>query len=397
MAKKKASSENEHGELRSGKVAGTKLVSGTNFTNKGLQYANVDGMAMFEGDIILGSMDQIQAEFDSGLVEGVGISGSSYRWPNGVVPYTIASGFPNQNRITDAIAHWEANTRIRFVERNSTNASTYPNYVKFQTSSGCSSFCGMQGGEQPINIGSGCSTGNTIHEIGHAIGLWHEQSREDRDTFVRIEWDNILEGREHNFNQHISDGDDYGTYDYGSIMHYPVNAFSKNGNNTIVPLQPVPAGVIIGQRSGLSQGDIDAVHAMYPFINLPTIKEMTKDPISDPVVTLKEIPKDPIGDQPTFKEVRKDPIQDPVHTKKEISKDPVLDPNPTLVERIDPGFFNIRRPFVLSTPHHFNDPQNTGYDVAKMQELMNIALLIDQQIADLDAINKQLLQSLNQM
>jgi astacin len=90
--------------------------------------------------------------------------------------------------------------------------------------------------------------------------LWHEQSREDRNNFVRIRYENIETGREHNFNQQIDDGDDIGAYDYGSIMHYGANAFSKNGQPTIEPLQ---SGVTIGQRNGLSAGDIAAIHAIY--------------------------------------------------------------------------------------------------------------------------------------
>jgi hypothetical protein len=118
----------------------------------------------------------------------------------------------------------------------------------------------MQGGNQMISIGLGCGVGQAIHEIGHAVGLWHEQSREDRDQFVRIAWENIIRDMEHNFDQHITDGDDIGPYDYDSVMHYPPTAFSSNGLDTIVAL----GGQAIGQRTGLSDSDVAAVLQLYP-------------------------------------------------------------------------------------------------------------------------------------
>ena len=92
------------------------------------------------------------------------------------------------------------------------------------------------------------------------MGLWHEQSREDRDAFITINWANITDDDVHNFDQHITDGDDIGGYDFGSIMHYSTHSFSKNGDPTIVP----KGGHAIGQRNGLSAGDIAAVRALYP-------------------------------------------------------------------------------------------------------------------------------------
>lgn len=101
---------------------------------------------------------------------------------------------------------------------------------------------------------------------GHTVGLWHEQSREDRDAYVIIHWNKIRPGYEHNFSQRITDGDDIGAYDYQSVMHYPRTAFSTDGSDTITPVNPSAS---IGQRSSLSSGDIAAVNSLYPVYQCP--------------------------------------------------------------------------------------------------------------------------------
>ena len=53
-------------------------------------------------------------------------------------------------------------------------------------------------------------------------GIWHEQSRSDRDNYLYIYKDNIKPGMEHNFGkkgQHSQYGQSV-AYNYNSIMHY---------------------------------------------------------------------------------------------------------------------------------------------------------------------------------
>ena len=55
-------------------------------------------------------------------------------------------------------------------------------------------------GPQIVSLGNGCYTkGVIIHEVMHALGFWHEQSRPDRNQFVEIFWENVDQGKDKHF------------------------------------------------------------------------------------------------------------------------------------------------------------------------------------------------------
>ena len=184
-----------------------------------------------------------------------------YRWPGGVIPFVIDADIPHPERIHDAIQQWTEVTPIRLVRR--TDEVNYVRFVRENNDGLCFSSIGMIGGEQKIRTDDKCETGTLVHEIGHTVGLWHEQSRRDRDRFVKVVYQNIAQGSLRDFERHINDEPDYSHYDFASIMHYGAYADCKEARGP--SLETIPPGIPIGQRKSLSLGDIDAVEHMYGF------------------------------------------------------------------------------------------------------------------------------------
>ncbi|KAK7865057.1 hypothetical protein R5R35_007184 [Gryllus longicercus] len=192
-----------------------------------------------------------------------GLATTMARWPEGVVPYKFSSQFSyrDQELLQEAFRHYHEFTCIKFVPY-----TNQPDYIYITSSStGCWSSVGRVGGMQEVNLQSpGCTStvGTPIHELMHALGFLHEQNRWERDRYVTIHWENIQQGREDNFQAATKEStDDYGVpYDYDSVMHYSANAFTKNGRPTIVPMD---SNAQLGQRRGLSKGDIKKLNSMY--------------------------------------------------------------------------------------------------------------------------------------
>lgn len=237
----------------------------------------VGNVAVAQSDIIVGHADKLFSE----RKQTKGLSNTVYGaiWPNGIVPYFIDSELSAAatTRIRQAIEHWSDVEVVKLIERTSSNASSFPNYIHFVNENQCASWVGFQNsGPQAIYSGDKCSTGSMIHEIGHALGLLHEHTRPDRDKFVRVNWSNIISGKEHNF-EILTDGLPLGAYDYGSIMHYGERFFSTNGATTLQPINNTSA--TIGQRDAASEGDKASVSRLYQ-TNLALVIQADKEDIT---------------------------------------------------------------------------------------------------------------------
>jgi astacin len=227
-----------------------------------LTFQRQDGWALVEGDILLAPLSEIESEPPNPAKRdprrfSLVLSGDRFRWPGGVVAYRIDPALPSPSRVTDAMRSWASAAPLQFVEQTSE-----ANFITFRRSTGCSSTLGMRGGEQFVNLADECSIANTVHEIGHALGLLHTQSRADRDRFLRLLPSNIIKSGRDQFLLELAGSNESGPYDYGSVMHYLLTAFSSNG---LPVMETVPSGIPVRAILDPSPGDIVAIRSAYGF------------------------------------------------------------------------------------------------------------------------------------
>lgn len=228
--------------------------------------------SFFQGDIILSPslLKMIHKNSSTRRKRAIKKDPAS-RWTNAIVPFSYDKRL-SQNakvQIRKAIKHWKRHTCINFRKKRAGDKD----YIHFVAEDGCWSSVGRQGGEQKIGVGNGCEYfGTIIHEIGHAMGMWHEQSRTDRDIYVKVIKDNIEPKYKDQFskmNSSVMDSMGY-AYDYESIMHYGSKFFTKNKKHTLRIRKPGrDVGVRIGQRKRLSYLDIAQIRAMYNCNKIP--------------------------------------------------------------------------------------------------------------------------------
>lgn len=162
-----------------------------------------------------------------------------------------------------AVEHIEEHSCVRFNEADSgaDKCTSTGLWVINPDSKSCSSYVGIHenihgGGIMKLHDDGCLSTGTVIHEFLHALGMSHEHSRPDRDDFVTVLWDNIKDGKTHNFDPR-NKADVGVAYDYNSLMHYGRGTFG-GGKDTLDA-----KGHTIGQREGMSETDVNQLRRMY--------------------------------------------------------------------------------------------------------------------------------------
>ena len=210
---------------------------------------------LFEGDMV---------GFDPSVGANA-IRDDRYRWPQNTVPYEISGQFNQREKsiILQAMEEFRKKTCIRFKDR-----TTERDHIYIYKGRGCSSNVGRVGGRQYVSLSSASRcvyTPVVIHELMHAVGFHHEQSRTDRDDWVTIYRNNIIPGKEGNFEKYQQDHITHlqEQYDYCSVMHYWETIFSKNGQKTIEAKKNTQCGHKIGEGQGFSATDIRKINKLY--------------------------------------------------------------------------------------------------------------------------------------
>jgi hypothetical protein len=172
----------------------------------------------------------------------------------------ISPDLPDSGRVERAILYFNQHTPVTFVARTDQRDA-----IVFEPGTEhCFSSLGRTGGLQPVSLAKGCQTQEILHEMMHALGFVHEQSRTDRDTFVQVLWDNIDEKFRPQFAivpEPLMEAMRGSPFDYHSIMLYRPDTFALRPG--LMSMQPTGPGAIEPVREGLSEIDLQRLKRMF--------------------------------------------------------------------------------------------------------------------------------------
>ena len=223
---------------------------------------------IFQGDIFLDKKDIEPQQKDSLAMITASAARIDKRWPGNNVYYTVSGEGISNNDIEllkECIKEIEDNTYLTFYERVGEPNYININFVNSTEWIAYSNFIGMKGGRQEIRITKEAwRRGTIIHEICHALGLYHEQCRADRDKYINVLFNNIPEEDRYQFKTYRERGEsgqDVGEFDFNSIMLYSSSYFNKK---SVLAMTKKDGSTFLAQRYGLSSGDIKGLMVAQP-------------------------------------------------------------------------------------------------------------------------------------
>ena len=184
----------------------------------GLPYVRNGELIVVFGDVLYGKAKDAPP---TGYVKTMPVD----TWDNSTIPYFIATDLPNPERVNQAIKYFNEHTHVRFVPfAGQADAIVFEKGTK-----DCLSYVGRIGGHQPIYLDDRCGQTEILHELMHVLGFVHEQSRPDRDQYLKIRWENIQLDDRTQFDIAPDEVTRISTslpFDYHSIMLYKPSMFA---------------------------------------------------------------------------------------------------------------------------------------------------------------------------
>jgi hypothetical protein len=272
-------------------------------------YDIAEGVVLVEGDIALGTVDQVfkdpaaaagpSAKTSSDIMT-TAMPGQANHWTAGRIPYVIFNESVRATAVKAAIKEWNQKAPVIWVPKTSADVD-YVRFVDVASGPSNSSVGRVGGGGQNINVAPGAGKAAMMHEMGHASGLYHEQSRSDRTSNINVTTTNAALLNTADFGVF---GASVGPFDFNSLMLYGAGTtyFTYDGVNCkcwVRATNVTPNSVTLSNKAGmptmqpgstLSAGDLLGLRGIYmnaTAYNPSTAKSLSTDAAWPTVKTFK--------------------------------------------------------------------------------------------------------------